>query len=69
MDHMHMGYNDILQMPTIERKYHLNKLVQKKLEYDQRVKHSQGRGKGERKTTIGGDMLKQQMVNGTIPFQ
>lgn len=69
MEHLHMGYNDILQMPTVERKYHLTKLVQRKTAQEQSIKNRQSGGRGERKTTIGGDTLKQQMVNGVIPFK
>lgn len=67
MQHLEMGYNDVMSMPTAERRYHLGKLLKayhKQQEQQQSQTSSNGKG---RKTTITGDQLKNKLRSGQIP--
>jgi hypothetical protein len=66
-----MGYNDAMMMPTYERKYFINLLIQqnqKRVEYLENEKSSVKTGKGNRQSTISGDALKNKMKSGEIPL-
>lgn len=71
MQHLKIGYNDILSMPTSERRYYLGMLVRTK-EQEMKMAEEQKRtssSKGTRKTTIGGEALKNKMKSGEIKPQ
>lgn len=62
-----MGYSDVLNMPTNERRFHIGMLLKNKSEENERmsqVKH----GKGTKTRTISGDALKTQIKNGRLPL-
>lgn len=67
-----MGYNDAMMMPTYERRYFINLLIkqnEKKMEYIEENKANAGsNSKGNRKSKISGDALKNKMKNGEIPL-
>ncbi len=69
MEHMDQTYNDVLSMPTIERRYFLGLIVRRK--HLQSEKEEEGKqvsgGKGTRKKTIGGNALKTALKTGQIP--
>lgn len=70
MVHLKMGYNDVLAMPTGERRFHLSLLVKNKTEENERIeqmRQNQG-GKGSRKTTITGEALKNRIKSGDVPL-
>jgi len=71
MQHLKIGYNDILNMPTAERRFHLGMLVKVKQDEQQAVEDAQNKqsgGKGQRKTKISGEALKTRIKSGQIPM-
>lgn len=72
MQHLKVGYSDILAMPTSERRYYLGMLVRHKEEEAKRIEEQSkttNTGKGTRKSTISGEALKNKMKTGEIPLQ
>lgn len=72
MQHLKVGYSDILSMPTSERRYYLGMLVRHKEEEQKRIEENTkttNTGKGTRKSTISGEALKSKMKTGEIPLQ
>ena len=71
MQHLNISYSDILMMPTNERRFHLGLLVKNKTEEKERFEDAQknhsSKSKGERRTTISGDTLKNKLKSGEIP--
>lgn len=59
-------------MPTYERRYFINMLIkqnEKKMEYiEDRKANMDSNSKGNRKSKISGDALKNKMKNGEIPL-
>lgn len=71
MVHLKMGYNDVLNMPTNERRFHIGMLVKNKSDEQERMKERQKNasgGKGTRKTTISGEALKSRIKSGDVPL-
>ena len=71
MVHLKMGYNDVMNMPTNERRFHIGLLVKNKSDENERMQQMQKNisgSKGQRKRTIGGEALKLQMKNGQVPL-
>jgi hypothetical protein len=67
MEHLKLGYNDVMSMPTAERRYHLGKLLKSyHKQKEQQESQSSSNGKN-RKTTISGDQLKHRLKSGQIP--
>lgn len=67
MQHLELGYNDVMMMPTAERRYHLGKLLKAyHKQQDQQQNQSKSNGKS-RTTTISGDQLKNKLRSGQIP--
>lgn len=67
MQHLDLGYNDVMSMPTAERRYHLGKLLKAyHKQQDQQQSQSKSNGKS-RTTTISGDQLKNKLRAGQIP--
>ena len=69
-----MSYNDILSMPTYERRYFLGMLTkeasekQEELEKIREEAQNKSKGsKGQRSTRITGQSLKNKMKSGEIP--
>lgn len=69
-----MSYNDILSMPTYERRFFLGMLTkearEKQEEADKLKEEAQNRAKGskgQRSTRISGESLKNKMKTGEIP--
>lgn len=71
MQHLKISYSDILMMPTNERRFHLGLLVKNKTEekerFEEAQKSSASNSKGERKTKISGQALKNKLKSGEIP--
>ena len=71
MQHLKIGYSDILNMPTAERRFHLGMLVKNKQReneiFKEQKKNNNG-SKGTRKTTISGDALKSRIKAGDVPL-
>lgn len=71
MIHLKMGYNDVLNMPTNERRFHIGMLVKNKSEEQERMKEMYDKssgGKGTRKTRISGEVLKSRIKSGDVPL-
>lgn len=71
MIHLKMGYNDVLNMPTNERRFHIGMLVKNKSEEQERMKEMYDKssgGKGTRKTRISGEALKSRIKSGDVPL-
>jgi hypothetical protein len=72
MQHLKIGYSDVLNMPTSERRFHLGMLVKTKKEEQERAEEMQNKsssgGKGTRKTKIGGEALKSKIKSGEVPL-
>jgi len=71
MQHLKIGYSDVLNMPTAERRFHLGLLVKTKKEeqdYIEQSKNKSSGGKGTRKTKISGDALKNKIKSGEVPL-
>ena len=69
-----MSYNDILSMPTYERRFFLGMLTKeardKQEEAEKLKEEAQNRAKGskgQRSTRISGESLKNKMKSGEIP--
>ena len=69
IEHLRVSYNDILMMPTGERRFYLGKLLEKR-QKAQSINDNKKRnsGRGKRTTTIGGDALKNGLKSGEIPL-
>lgn len=68
-----MSYNDVLSMPTYERRFFLGLLNKENREKEQQIEEmkekSQTKGtKGNRTTKVSGEGLKNRMKNGDIPL-
>ena len=71
MQHLKIGYNDILIMPTSERRYYLGLLVQSKQKEQEQYENAQtpkSNSKGSRQTKISGDALKNRIKTGQVPL-
>jgi len=66
---MGLGYNDVLSMPTNERRYHIGKKLKAYHKQQEQQKQSEGRSSNgkTRTTTITGDQLKAKLKSGQIP--
>ena len=67
MQHLNIGYSDILTMPTAERRFYLGLLVKKNHREKEIMEQKKANGKG--KKTISGDVLKEQIKSGQVPLQ
>lgn len=68
-----MTYNDVLSMPTYERRFFLGLLTKETKEREDKMEEmkekSQTKGtKGNRTTKVSGEGLKNRMKNGDIPL-
>lgn len=71
MVHLKMGYSDVMNMPTNERRFHIGLLVKNKSEERERMQQMQkniSSSNGNRKRTISGEALKSQIKNGQVPL-
>ncbi len=69
IQHLKIGYSDIMTMPTGERRFHLSLLIKKNVEQEEKKeKNSKKTGKGKRTSTISGDALKTQIKSGNVPL-
>jgi hypothetical protein len=68
MKRLELGYQDILTMPTAERRFHLGLLLKENHDAQDREAEApkQKGGKGNRTTTIGGNQLKSKLKSGEI---
>lgn len=69
-----MSYNDVLSMPTYERRFFLGLLNKEAVEREERVEKMKENaqfkgGKGNRTTKVSGNALKNRMKNGDIPLE
>jgi len=67
MQHMNIGYNDILSMPTGERRFYLGLLVRKNHREQEIIENKKANQKG--KKTVSGETLKAQIKSGQVPLQ
>lgn len=71
MVHLKMGYGDVMNMPTNERRFHIGLLVKNKSEEHKRMQQIQktsGGSNGNRKKIISGEALKSQIKSGNVPL-
>jgi hypothetical protein len=73
MQYLKIGYNDVLNMPTNERRYYMGMLIKSKQEEQAKAEEIRDKAnpnaKGNRKTKISGDALKSKMSSGEIPLK
>lgn len=72
MKHLEVGYTDVLEMPTNERRFYLGLLLRDKHKREeqeemQREQSTVTNGKGSRTRKVSGNMLKNQLKSGEIP--
>ncbi len=68
MEHLNQPYSEIMSMSTIERRYYLGLLLKDKAKRDAAAENTKTTGKGERTTRVGGEALKQQIIQGKLPI-
>lgn len=69
MVHLKMGYDDVLNMPTNERRFHIGMLVKNKSDEQERMREVHDKtSKGVKKTRIGGDALVSKIKSGDVPL-
>jgi len=72
MQHLNMGYNDAMMMPTYERRFFISLLIkqnEKKMEFIENEKsNSVSTSKGKRQTKLSGNNLKNKLKDGEIPL-
>lgn len=69
MVHLKMGYDDVLNMPTNERRFHIGMLVKNKSNEQERMKEVHDKtSKGVKKTKISGDALISKIKSGDVPL-
>ena len=72
MQYLKIGYTDVLNMPTNERRYYMGMLIKSKQEEQARVEEMTNRGnqnaKGSRKTKVSGEALKNKIKSGEVPL-
>ena len=66
---MKIGYNDVMMMPTGERRYFLSLLIKNKSDEKERMEKAKSTGKGKRTSTISGDALKSKIKSGDLPLE
>ena len=69
MQHLELGYNDVMSMPTAERRFHLGKLLKayhKQQDQQKQTENTSSNGKS-RTTKISGEQLKAKLKTGQIP--
>jgi hypothetical protein len=72
MQYLKIGYNDVLNMPTNERRYYMGMLIKSK--HDEQVKTEEMKNKanknakGSRKTKVSGEALKNKIKSGEVPL-
>ena len=66
------SYSDVLSLPVYERRFFLSlksrDVAQQKEYNDEQSKKAPSNSKGNRKSTISGDALKNRMKNGDLPL-
>lgn len=71
MEHLEIGYNDVMSMPTGERRFYLGMLLKKKHRNDEAAENARrnaSNSKGSKTTRVSGDALKNRMKNGDLPI-
>jgi hypothetical protein len=72
MQYLKIGYNDVLNMPTNERRYYMGMLIKSKQEEQAKVDEMKNRAnpnaKGSRKTKVSGEALKSKIKSGEVPL-
>lgn len=72
MQHLNMGYNDAMMMPTYERRFFITLLIkqnEKKMEFIENEKsNSVSTSNGKRQTKLSGNNLKNKLKDGEIPL-
>jgi hypothetical protein len=72
MQYLKIGYNDVLNMPTNERRYYMGMLIKSKQEEQVKVEEMRNKAnsnaKGSRKTKVSGEALKNKIKSGEVPL-
>jgi hypothetical protein len=72
MQYLKIGYTDVLNMPTNERRYYMGMLIKSKQEEQARVEETTNKAnsnaKGSRKTKVSGEALKNKIKSGEVPL-
>jgi len=67
-----MSYNDVLSMPTYERRFFLSlktqEIEKKKEAYEEKESKSVSKSKGNKTTRVSGNALKSKIKNGDLPL-
>jgi hypothetical protein len=67
-------YNDVLTMPTYERRFYLSLHTKQRVEQEEQIEELKENaktsgGKGNRTTRVSGSALKNRFNNGDMPLQ
>lgn len=73
MQHLRNPYNDVMMMPTCERRFFLGLATKSAMEREEQIeemkKNAQNRNSsGGRTTSVSGEALKARMKSGDIPL-
>jgi len=65
--HLGASYNDVMEMPTYQRRFFIETLQSENQRQKERAEEVRNTGKGTRSRTISGETLKDAMKRGDIP--
>lgn len=72
MQYLKIGYNDVLNMPTNERRYYMGMLIKTKSDEQEAAEKARNNAnpnaKGSRKTKVSGEALKNKIKSGEVPL-
>ena len=72
MRHLKMPYNDVMSMPTYERRFFLTTFINENEKRQEKMEAAQlnsTSGSGKRTTKVSGETLKSRLKSGQIPNQ
>jgi hypothetical protein len=72
MQYLKIGYTDVLNMPTNERRFYMGMLIKTKSEEQEAAEQASAKAnpnaKGNRKTKVSGEALKNKIKSGEVPL-
>jgi hypothetical protein len=72
MQYLKIGYTDVLNMPTNERRFYMGMLIKTKSEEQEAAEQANAKAnpnaKGNRKTKVSGEALKNKIKSGEVPL-
>lgn len=71
MQHLEVGYQDVMSMPTNERRFFLGMILKNKHRDEEAMENARqnsSKSKGGKNTRITGEALKNKMKSGELPI-